>query len=264
MKYIWIFSFLFSQLAWSDKDNSKNGAKQSICQFLVEGDYPIGVLVEGDRSAFIKFASALARCSIGDRSALTSFEGIHLHRCYSDDPSTTALIVHSNPNQQEVCSLSNMEPSELPPIKLHYCLDEDGNISKIVYSALSKEKVCGQSLDGRITLSEEDTILRPTTAAFVKTTSVDGSNNPIDCFVAPGDVFRIAGLLDDVSTQKTTEIAIIKVTEGIFREMNCPINNYIAVPVECERNPSQPGTPFSANCDPKLLEQFFGVGFSVN
>ena len=269
MKYIWIFSFLFAQIAWSDEDNSKGETKQSICQILVEGDDPTRALVEGDRSAFIKFASALVHCSLGDRSVLPSFsEGIALHRCYLDDPSKTDLIVHSNPNQKEVCSLFNMEPSELPPIKLHNCLDKDGSISKIVYSALSKEKVCksGDPKEQveRITLSKGDIIQRPATAKFVKTRSVDDFNNPIDCFAAPGDSFIIAGLLDDLSTHKTTEIAIRKVAEGTFTEMNCLINNYILVPVECERNAPQTGTPFSVSCNLPLLERFFGAGFFVN
>ena len=134
------------EIAWSYEGTSKDDARQSICQILVEGDSPIRALVEGDRSAFIKFGSAFVRCSLGDRSVLPSFsESIALHRCYLDDSSKTALIIHSNPNQQEVCSLFNMNPSKLPPIKLHNCLDKDGKILKIVYSALSKETVCGNS-----------------------------------------------------------------------------------------------------------------------
>ena len=145
MKYIWIVIFLFSQIAWSNEDNSKDNTKLSICRVLVEGDSPSRALVEGDRSAYAKFASAFIHCSLGDRSVLPLFsKGIVLHRCYFlGDPSKTALIIHSNPNQQEVCSLFNMNPSQLPPIKLHNCLDKEGNILKIVYSALSKEEVCG-------------------------------------------------------------------------------------------------------------------------
>lgn len=137
MKSVWIVIFLLSQMAWSDEHGSSDDARlPSACHFLVKGDHPVEILIAGDQSAFIKFASALARCTARDRTVFHLFsEDIVFHRCYPSDPLKTVLVVDSNPNQQEVCSSHKMHSSNLPPIKLHKCLDKYGNIVKIAYSA---------------------------------------------------------------------------------------------------------------------------------
>ena len=268
MKYIWIFSFLFFQLAYSVEGNLENKSDDTI------QEYPHYCSFDNI------LAALLIRSSNPNPQEVCTKHDMEVSEIQPIKYICSGQSIYSTLSYEEVCGLSSMDyippsmhlPKRLGKYDLRVLImekeikqkRESKRITLSVPVLIIEKEIKQKQESKRITLSERDILQRPTTVEFVKTRSVDGFNNPIDCFAAPGDSFRIAGLLDDLSTQKTTEIAIIKVTEGTFREMNCPINNYIAVPVDCERNPSQPGTPFSANCDPKLLEQFFGVGFIVN
>ena len=98
---------------------------------------------------------------------------------------------------------------------------------------------------------------------------------PIDCTMNPGDFLEIIGfnitaidvypyhlLLE--SENETHGIAVRKVSIStgqvrpvVERDMTCPANAYIPLPVECEKNNIEDEVP-TANCIKESLGRFFG------
>ena len=67
----------------------------------------------------------------------------YMHYCHFRGSITSQLISSDKLNPQEACADVHMEVGKSYPM-LHTCLDEDGNISRTVYSPLSSEEACGR------------------------------------------------------------------------------------------------------------------------
>ena len=78
------------------------------------------------------------------------------YRCHFRGSTTSQLISSSDPNQAQACADHSMEFGQSYPMK-HTCLDEDGNISNIVDSPLSREEACEEN---RISIAAMNTLAR--------------------------------------------------------------------------------------------------------
>ena len=116
MKYIWILSLLFSQIAWSAE-----GLKGDAVQLsdLVEIP-PFG---GPDSDLYVEIPPL-------------NF----LYYCHYRGSLTSELITSSNPNQEKACASHNMKSGQAFPM-IYNCSDKNGDTFS-VYSSLSKEEAC--------------------------------------------------------------------------------------------------------------------------
>ena len=121
--------FFFSHIAWS-LDTRKDYA-----------DLPSNLYFPDDLPSNLYFPDDLPSklYAQADRIIPTSYK----HYCHHRGSLTSVPISSLNSDETAACKALKMKPGEAFPLK-HTCLDKNGNISKIVYSTLSKEEACGE------------------------------------------------------------------------------------------------------------------------